>query len=96
MTNQLNQKEIVNRIAEKTGFTKKDINEMLSAFSEIVYDVVKDDGNLFFKNVFTIKTKNVKAQKKYIAPLHDYIYQEAHKTVKIVPSKNLIKAVKEE
>lgn len=92
----VNQKEVINRIAERTGFKKKDVKEMMIALKEIIYEVVRDGGNVFLKNVFTIKTKDVKAQKKYIAPLHDYIYQEEHKTVKIVPSKNLIKAVKEE
>lgn len=39
----VNQRDIVNRIADKTGLYKKDIKEMLLAFKEVMVDVIEED-----------------------------------------------------
>lgn len=90
----VNQKDIIDRIADKTGLYKKDIKEMLMAFKEVVYDVMEEGDNLFLKEVFTVKQVNVKGRNRYIAPYEEIVYQEEHKSVKIIPSRNLIDVVK--
>lgn len=95
MKNQIYKKDLVNRIAEKTGLKKKDINEMMAAFLDVIYEVLEEGGSLQLKNLFTILARTVKGQNKYIAPYQDYVYQEEHKTIKIIPSQNLVNVVKE-
>ena len=52
----VNQRDIVNRIADKTGLYKKDIKEMLLAFKEVMVDVIEEDESMFLKEIFTLKT----------------------------------------
>ena len=51
----VNQRDIVNRIADKTGLYKKDIKEMLLAFKEVMVDVIEEDESMFLKEIFTLK-----------------------------------------
>ena len=92
----VNQKELINRIADKTGLKKRDIKEIIIAFREVIFDVIKEDKSLFLKGLFHIKPVDIKGRKRYIAPYHKTIYQDAHKSVKIVPGKKLIEVVKEQ
>lgn len=92
----VNQRNIINRISDKTGLKKQDIKEMLLAFKQVIYDVIKEDDDLFLKEVFTIKTVDVKGRNRYIAPYEEIVYQEEHKSVKIIPSRNLINVVKKD
>ena len=43
----VNQRDIVNRIADKTGLYKKDIKEMLLAFKEVMVDVIEEMNQCF-------------------------------------------------
>ena len=52
----VNQRDIVNRIADKTGLYKKDIKEMLLAFKEVMVDVIEEDESMFLKEIFTLKS----------------------------------------
>ncbi len=88
------QKEVINRIADKTGLKKQDIKQMVIAFKEVVYDVIEEEKSLFLKELFHIKPVEIKGRKRYIAPYHKAIYQEGHKSVKIVPSKKLLEVEK--
>jgi nucleoid DNA-binding protein len=90
----VNQKEVINRIAEKTGLRKQDIKKMIIAFREVVYDVISEEKSLFIKELFHIKPVEIKGRNRYIAPYHKAIYQDKHKSVKIIPSKKLIEEVK--
>lgn len=92
----VNQRNIINRISDKTGLKKQDIKEMLLAFKQVIYDVIKEGDDLFLKEVFTIKTVDVKGRNRYIAPYEEIVYQEEHKSVKIIPSRNLINVVKKD
>lgn len=42
MDNTVNKKEIVNKMAAKTGLYKKDIREMLFAFQEVIQETMQD------------------------------------------------------
>lgn len=91
----VSQREVINRIADKTGLKKQDIKLMVIAFKEVVYDVVEEEKTLFLKEVFQIKPVDIKGRKRYIAPYHKAIYQAGHKSIKIVPSKKLLEVIKE-
>lgn len=90
----VNQQEIVNRIAEKTGLKKKYIKEVIFAFKDVVKDVIAENKILFLKEVFMIKPIDVKARNRYIAPYGKIIHQAEHKTVKIIPSTKLIDIIR--
>ena len=60
----VNQKELINRIAEKTGLYKKDIKKMLLAFKEVVYDVAEEGEELLLKELFTIRLLTTKGRNR--------------------------------
>ncbi len=90
----VNQRDIVNRIADKTGLYKKDIKEMLLAFKEVMVDIIKEDETMFLKEIFTLKTITKKARNRYIAPYGKTIMEKEHKIVKIIPGIRLTEIVK--
>lgn len=91
----VNQRDIVNRIADKTGLYKKDIKEMLLAFKEVMVDVIEEDESMFLKEIFTLKTITKKPRKRYIAPYGKTIMEKEHKTVKILPGSRLTEIVRD-
>ena len=90
----VNQRDIVNRIADKTGLYKKDIKEMLLAFKEVMVDVIEEDESMFLKEIFTLKTITKKPRKRYIAPYGKSIMEKEHKIVKILPGSRLTEIVR--
>ena len=91
----VNQRDIVNRIADKTGLYKKDIKEMLLAFKEVMVDVIEEDESMFLKEIFTLKTITKKPRKRYIAPYGKIIMEKEHKIVKILPGSRLTEIVRD-
>lgn len=91
----VNQRDIVNRIADKTGLYKKDIKEMLLAFKEVMVDVIEEDESMFLKEIFTLKTITKKPRKRYIAPYGKNIMEKEHKIVKILPGSRLTEIVRD-
>ena len=90
----VNQRDIVNRIADKTGLYKKDIKEMLLAFKEVMVDVIEENETLFLKEIFTLKTITKKARNRYIAPYGNINLEKEHKIVKILPGTRLTELVR--
>ena len=90
----VNQKELINRIAEKTGLYKKDIKKMLLAFKEVVYDVAEEGEELLLKELFTVRLMTTKGRNRYIAPFKQIVYQDEHKSLKIIPCRKLTDVVK--
>lgn len=91
----VNQRDIVNRIADKTGLYKKDIKEMLLAFKEVMVDVIEEDESMFLKEIFTLKTITKKPRKRYIALYGKTILEPEHKIVKILPGSRLTEIVRD-
>lgn len=91
----VNQRDIVNRIADKTGLYKKDIKEMLLAFKEVMVDVIEEDESMFLKEIFTLKTITKKPRKRYIAPYEKTILEPEHRIVKILPGSRLTEIVRD-
>ena len=90
----VNQRDIVNRIADKTCLYKKDIKEMLLAFKEVMVDVIEEDESMFLKEIFALKTITKKPRKRYIAPYGKTIMEKEHKIVKILPGSRLTEIVR--
>ncbi len=91
----VNQRDIVNRIADKTCLYKKDIKEMLLAFKEVMVDVIEENESMFLKEIFTLKTITKKPLKRYIAPYGKNIMEKEHKIVKILPGSRLKEIVRD-
>ena len=91
----VNQRDIVNRIADKTGLYKKDIKEILLAFKEVMVDVIEEDESMFLKEIFTLKTITKKPRKRYIATYGKTIMGKDHKIVKILPGSRLTEIVRD-
>lgn len=91
----VNQVDIINRIADKTGLYKKDIKVMLLAFKEVMAEVIENDESLILKDILVLKTITKKPRKRYIAPYGKYIMEKEHKVIKILPGKRLKKIVRD-
>lgn len=88
------QKDIINRIAAKTGLKKKDIKEMVLAFKEVVADVAGEGESLWLKDTLMIKPVTVKARKRYLGMFDKTIYQNEYDVAKAVLSKKIIEISK--
>lgn len=91
----LHKKEIVDKIAEKTGLYKKDIKEMIDSFREIVYEELKEGNEIGLNNLFTIKTVVKEAGDGFNPILKIYEYRDEHRTVKMIPSASLKQTIRE-
>lgn len=91
----LYKKEITNKIAEKTGLKKQDIKQMLVVFGEVVNEELRKDNAIVLKNVFKITPIIKKSRNRYNPLRNKEEYEEEHRSVKMIPSYNLRKAIKE-
>ena len=91
----LYKKEITSKIAEKTGLKKQDIKQMLIAFGEVVNEELRKDNAIVLKNVFKITPIIKKSRNRYNPLRNKEEYEEEHRSVKMIPSYNLRKAIKE-
>lgn len=89
----VNKKEIADRIAEKTGFYKKDVKMMLSAFADVLEESLSKGDTVFFKEVFTMKPVTVKARDNYSPYHHKMMHLDEHTVVKIKLGKRLKESV---
>lgn len=83
-----------NKLAEKTGLYKKDVNLVLDAFRELVYEEMEEGNMILLKNLFRIEPTTIKATKRYDIRQKNFFMDDEHKKVKIVPSRNLDKTIK--
>ena len=89
----VNKKEIADSIAEKTGFYKKDVKMMLSAFADVLEESLSEGDTVFFKEVFTMKPVTVKARDNYSPYHHKMMHLDEHTVVKIKLGKRLKESV---
>ena len=93
----LHKKEVINKLAEKTGLYKKDVRAVLMAFRELVYEEMDADNIILITNLFKIEPVTVEARKRYSLYLDDkYYIDKEHKSVKITPSENLSDSLRKE
>lgn len=55
--------DVRNKLAEKTGLYKKDVNLVLDAFRELVYEEMEEGNMILLKNLFRIEPITIKATK---------------------------------
>lgn len=89
----VNKKEIADRIAEKTGFYKKDVKMMLSAFADVLEESLSEGDTVFFQEIFTMKPVTVNARYRFIPYSQKMVYQDEHTVVKIKSGKRLKECV---
>lgn len=91
----VNQKDIINRLHEKTGFKKQDLKEMLSAFKDVIYEAMISNEGLILREVCTMKPIIAEGIELYIPSSKEYTYIPKHSRVKITTSRKLNEAVNE-
>lgn len=84
----LHKREIVNKIAERTGFRKQDIAIMLSEMKEIMRDELVKGNSISIRNLFTLEP-TIRTGNKYNLKTQEVEYKEEYVSVKAVPSKTL-------
>ena len=84
----LHKKEIVDKIAEKTGLKKQDIKWMYEAFREIIYEELAKGNSVLLRKLFTIMP-TVRTGNKYNINTKEVEYKDEYVSVKTVPSKAL-------
>ena len=87
-------KDIINKIAEKTGFKKQDIKRMFEVFEEIVCREITKGNTILFRKLFTIMP-TVRTGNKYNINTEQVEYKEEYVSVKITPSTYLKRIVRE-
>lgn len=93
----LYKQDVVNKLAEKTGLYKKDIKAMLAAFNELIYDEMNKSNSILITNLFKIEPVIVDLRKRYSPFVNNrYYIEERHKSVKIIPSSNLVDSVRKQ
>lgn len=90
----VNEKAIIDRVAAKTGLTKRDTKKMLKAFKEVIYEVAREGETLWLFNTLKIKPKTVKARERFSGILGKTIHIEEHEVAEAVLSKNIIEISK--
>lgn len=84
----LHKKEIVDKIAERTGLKKKDIKWMYEAFREIIYEELAKGNSVLLRKLFTIMP-TVRTGNKYNINTKEVEYKDEYVSVKTIPSKAL-------
>lgn len=90
----LYQKDVIDRLSEKTGFYKKDIKEMLIALNELVYEEMDNDNAILLNNLFKIETVMTKDRQRFSGVINQHYIDKAHRNIKITPSVNLTDSVR--
>lgn len=85
--------ELVDRISEKTGYTKKDIAAIIEAEQACIIDAMKKGESVVLVGYGTYKVQKVKAKKGRNIQTKEEIKIPAHKRVKFTPGTKLSEAV---
>lgn len=85
----MNQRAIINRIAAKTGFYKKDVREMMLAFREVVEEAMEDEDRILLQGLLCIKPVTIPEKQYYNVWLKGLTIKPAHKVIKCFAGKNL-------
>lgn len=85
----LHRKELVDKLAEKTGMYKKDVKTFLDAFKELVYDELKEGNEIAIRYLLIIRPLVIEDRDWYNPRTKQWEFIEAHRTVKMIPSEML-------
>lgn len=90
----LHKKDIVNKIAERTGFRKQDIAIMLSEMKDVMREELVKGNSVSIRNLFTL-APTIRTGNKYNLISEEVEYKEEYVSVKAIPSKRLRQYVRE-
>ena len=85
----MNKQELVSKVAGKAGITKKQAQNVIDAFIEVVTDSLSKDEKVTLVGFGTFKVAQRKARKGVNPQTKDIIQIPAKKVPKFVPGKNL-------
>jgi len=85
----MNKQELISEVANKTGITKKQAQNVIDAFIEVVTDSLSKDEKVALAGFGTFKVMQKKARKGVNPQTKDIIQIPAKKVPKFVPGKNL-------
>lgn len=85
----MNRKELVDAISSKTGASKKDAEQFVSAFMEVVTDELKRGGQVSLVGFGTFKVASRAAREARNPQTGERISIPARKVPQFKPSKNL-------
>lgn len=83
----MNKKELVDKLSEKVGATKKDLSSFIDAFTETVQSELKAGGNVRLVGFGTFLVKDVKARNGVDPRTRKQIKIPEKKVPKFVPGK---------
>jgi nucleoid DNA-binding protein len=74
--------ELLERLSDKTGFTKTDVRAVMRALAEVMHDAAVDHETVKIPKLGILKFKTFKARRGYAAKLGKYVdYPETIKMV---------------
>ena len=85
----MNKQELISKVAGKVGITKKQAQNAIDAFIEIVTDSLSKDEKVTLVGFGTFKVAQRKARKGINPQTKEVIQIPAKKVPKFVPGKNL-------
>ena len=85
----MNKQELISKVASKVGITKKQAQNVIDAFIEVVTDSLSKDEKVTLVGFGTFKVMQRKARKGVNPQTKDIIQIPAKKVPKFVPGKNL-------
>ncbi len=91
---QINKQELVSKIAEKTGFTKKDVSETVESLIETITEELKDGNEVTLSGLGKFEVRDRKARTGKNPATGEEIEIPATKTAAFVAGKALKDAVK--
>lgn len=90
----MNKNEFIEKLAEKTGLSKKDVKVMVDALPEVIKKAVIDEGKLSLLGFITFEKKDVAAktgitkigghEKSWATPEHSEIKVKLGKTYRML------------
>lgn len=85
--------DLIDRISEKSGFAKKDVNEMFNAFTAVITDAVQHGDDIVIPGFGSWKVQDVKERVGRNIHTNETITIPAGKRVKFTAGKTLKDAV---
>ena len=90
----MNKKKIINKIAKETNFTKKDTENFLNTFIDVITDSLNNDEKISIQNFLTFEVKDVAETKRRNPRTGEIVAIPLHKKVKVKVMKGLRDSVK--
>lgn len=91
----IGKKELVDIISKKTDKLKKDIDKVMDALAETVYEELKKDNTIVLRKLFRIEPVIMNERQRYNPNTGELDDVEEHKSVKISVSQTLKEIIRD-